>query len=94
MDVKAWVFSCTGIRPAYVKLLKAGMDMRSCYVHHYGTEQELEEMAVWLSGVFLTHKGTVCVVSLDERPLVKQRTEPVSWLKKGLAGGHWLGLLL
>lgn len=81
-DVAQWCEHITGSWPAWVGLLKPGMDMRSCYLHFKKTPADLEWMAEVLSGHWLTHKPTLCTTALDVRPSQRPRLAEVSRLKR------------
>ena len=66
-----------------IHLLRAGMDMRSVYIHVSATEQQLDQCPSLLSGWYLAHRPTMCELSMGHG----DRT-PAAWYKTGAAEGE------
>ena len=81
-DISQWVSSCAIPAPNSVKILKHGLDVKSCYLHYSKvTEGQLSTYCEHLSGHWLAHKPTEVSVALD---MPHQRQQPgaaASWFK-------------
>lgn len=71
-----WAHEQTGKWPVWTKLLKAGKDCRSVFLHFEDICENLQEFQRQLGGQYLTHKMTETDLSVEH--LLKK----ASWLKR------------
>ena len=81
-DVKNWAQGAGVNGIGAIHLLRAGVDMRSVYIHVHAPQQQLDQCPSLLSGWYLTHRPTMCELSMGH-----DDKTPAAWYKRCCACG-------